>query len=134
MNLRDELLTIYKTNGSLTPAAVVDVARDPAHPLHGRVEWDDTVAAEKYRLDQARQLIRVVKVTETRGDTLLRTREFVSVHREDGPSYVPIEEVKADEFTSKLVLQQAAREWRQMLARYQHLAEFLELVRTDVAS
>lgn len=134
MNLREQLLEIYQQNGSLTPAAVVEVARDPKHPLHGRFEWDDTVAAERYRLDQARQLIRVVKVTETRGNDLLRTREFVSVHRESGPSYMPIDEVKADPFTSKLVLQQAAREWRQMFARYRHLEEFLEQVRTDVAS
>lgn len=134
MNLRDELLAIYKANGELTPGAVVQVARDPKHPLHNRFEWDDSVAAEKYRLDQARQLIRVVKVTETRGNELLRTREFVSVHREAGPSYVPIDEVKADPFTSKLVLQQAAREWRQMFARYRHLEEFLDAVRADVAS
>ncbi len=47
--------------GKLTPASVVSDASDPASPLHSCFEWDDSVAAHKYRLEQARVLIRSVK-------------------------------------------------------------------------
>ena len=43
--------------GKLDPETVVDVARDPDHPLHSHFEWDDSKAAHQYRLGQARALI-----------------------------------------------------------------------------
>ena len=46
-------------NGVYTPDGIVEAARDPANPLHPQFEWDDTVAGHRYRLNQARALIRV---------------------------------------------------------------------------
>lgn len=134
-SLREQLTGIYREHGTLTPKLVVDVARDPEHPLHSRFEWDDSVAGERYREIQARELIRVVKVTEAAGDNdVRRVRSFLSVQRPDGPSYVPAEEVKADPLMARMVLQAAEREWRQLYAKYRHLGEFLDLVRKDIAS
>jgi hypothetical protein len=45
-------------HGHVTPEGVVNAARDPASPLHDKFEWDDGVAAEQYRKEQARSLIR----------------------------------------------------------------------------
>ncbi len=53
--------------GSLTSSAVVDAARDPDAPLHPAFTWDDEVAGEKWRLVQARLLIRAVVVTSGDG-------------------------------------------------------------------
>ncbi len=50
-------------HGRLTPEAVVNEARDPASDLHNCFEWDDATAADQHRLNQARELIRGVKVT-----------------------------------------------------------------------
>ncbi len=47
-------------DGKLIAAEVVEVARDPAHPLHGYFEWDDSAAATQWRLVQARNLIRFI--------------------------------------------------------------------------
>lgn len=49
--------------GKLTPAAVVEDARDKRSPLHHYFTWNDSEAAEQWRLEQARQLIRSVKIT-----------------------------------------------------------------------
>jgi len=49
-----------KRSGILTPSAVVDEARPEDSPLHAAFEWDDSIAAEKYRLEQARRLLRQV--------------------------------------------------------------------------
>ena len=131
--LREHLTEIYREHGSLTPRLVVDAARDPGHPLHDRFEWDDAVAGEKYREHQARQLIRTVKVVEFSDDgDDQRVRAFHSVPRPDGPTYLPVEEVREDPFTRQLVLRQAEREWRQLFARYRHLAEFLDVVEASV--
>ncbi len=42
----------------LTPTAVVEDAKDPTSPLHELFEWQNDIAAAKYRLDQARGVIR----------------------------------------------------------------------------
>lgn len=49
-------------NGQLTPDIVVDAARASESPLHSRFTWDDTEAATKHRQNEARALIRSVKV------------------------------------------------------------------------
>ncbi len=48
-----------KNNGILQAQAVVDAAKNTISPLHKYFEWDDTKAAEQYRLEQARGLIQV---------------------------------------------------------------------------
>ena len=52
-----ELAKIHQQQGEVTPEVVLDQARSPKHPLHPYFEWDDTVAALKHRLNQARELI-----------------------------------------------------------------------------
>ena len=54
-----------RNKGVLTPADVVKDASDESSPLHSYFTWDDTEAAHQYRLDQARTLIRNVKVEVT---------------------------------------------------------------------
>jgi len=49
----------YKNNGLLLPEIVVDEARPNSSPLHNYFTWDDSEAAEKYRLVEARELIAV---------------------------------------------------------------------------
>lgn len=133
MTLRDELLAIRREHGSLTGQAVVEAARDEAHPLHSRFEWDDSVAGEKFRVVQANELIRSVKVNFVTDGGPSDLRGFVSVSRPDTPAreYIPVEEVAQDPMISKLVLRDAEREWRELLARYGHLKEFIEMVQND---
>lgn len=71
------LRALERENGRLIPADVVDAARDPASPLHAHFEWDDSAAAEKYRLDQARTLIRSVKIEVTVRDVPLSVVGYV---------------------------------------------------------
>lgn len=51
------LKEINERAGKLTRRDVVDAARPPESPLHKHFEWDDTKAAEQWRLDQAGKLI-----------------------------------------------------------------------------
>lgn len=63
--IADVLLALERDGGRLLPVDVVNAARDPASPLHSHFTWDDKEAAERYRLEQARTLIRSVKVEIT---------------------------------------------------------------------
>src|ERR1700680_1931431 len=56
------------SNGHLTPKAVVSEARNNRSVLHRHFEWDDAVAAEAFRLDQARTLIRSIRVVDNEND------------------------------------------------------------------
>lgn len=78
----EELAEIQRqNNGLLDPQKVVDYARDPETALHSRFEWDDTEAAEKYRLWQARQIIRMelVVIEEPVTKQTIQIRQYVSL-------------------------------------------------------
>lgn len=136
MSLKDQFQTIYDEHGKLTPEIVVNVARRPEHPLHSHFDWDDDTAAESWRREQARQLIRSVRITykpATDRSDALTVRAFHSVRSEDGYAYRPTDEVLADPFTTKILLADMRRDWEALKRRYERFAEFAEMVRSDVA-
>lgn len=137
MSLRDQLQAVYDEHGRLTPQAVVDTARTEDHPLHDRFEWDNQVAGEAYRLDQARRLIRSVRVTYREADEreAARTvRAFHAVRDEQGTAYRPVEEIRDNPLLAKLVLQDMERQWKQLMRQYGHLDEFSRMVRGDLGN
>ena len=46
-------------DGVFRPEEFVIEARSPNHPAHGWFTWDDSAAAHRYRLQQARQFVRI---------------------------------------------------------------------------
>ena len=93
-------------NGRLTPLAVVLDAEDPASPLHDHFEWSDEKAAAKYRLEQARSLIRSVRVEETVHRQTVSVIAYVhdpSSHNEQG--YIPVVSLIGDKEQARRVLE-----------------------------
>lgn len=73
-------MAIAERDGRITPAAVLEEARDPESVLHGAFTWDDTVAAERWRIHEAQKLIRECRVTVERPNgTRIETYAFVGV-------------------------------------------------------
>ena len=70
--------------GRLTPDQVVEAARNPRSPLHGRFEWDDSAAAAKWRIEQARELIRTIKVVITIEDREIRVPRYTRDQAAEG--------------------------------------------------
>jgi phage pi2 protein 07 len=64
----DVLLRLKKESG-LTAESVIAEAKKKKSPLHELFEWDDTIAGEKWRLQQARVFINEVKI-------LIDTKEY----------------------------------------------------------
>jgi hypothetical protein len=132
------LLEIRSRHGFLSPGLVVDEARPEDHPLHGRFEWDDALAAEAHRRDQARELIRSQRVAyrEATPEERDRTvRAWVSVQSEDhGFVYEPTEEVVQSPFLAELTFRTMERRWKELQREYGHLREFWELVNGEQAA
>ncbi len=54
---------IYSISDEPTKKQIVDKARDESTELHGLFEWNNDIAAEKYREEQAGFILRKLKVT-----------------------------------------------------------------------
>lgn len=127
-SLVDLLTEIHGEHGSLTPELLVGLARDPEHPLHTRFEWNDSVAAERWRIEQAGRLLRVTFRPDPKKPIDLRA--FVAVKGEETPrsEYVPLDDAVADEFTRELLLRQMKRDAQTFASRYRHMAGYAEVV------
>ena len=131
MDLRGELQKLYDENHRLTPAIVLAEAKDPDSPLHPLFEWSDHEAAEKWRLQQARQLIRSVRVVykpATGTEPEKSVRAWQSLRTEDGFVYEPSEQIALDPFQRKLLLADMEREWKQLARRWADFDEFWRLI------
>lgn len=131
----------------LTPETLVEASRPENSPLHPEFQWDDSIAAEKYRCYQARKLIQnvvVVKVeeevsektvnifenyerTETSTDNRNFQREFVSTG-ERNHKYVTIDDALANEQWRASLLEAARRDMKAFISKYRMLNELSNLI------
>lgn len=131
--LREQLQAIYDERGELTPRGVVETATPKTHPLHGVFEWDNKIAGDKYRLTQAENLIRSIRVNYTNAAGEVERVRWWHPVRETTQVYDPLDVIATNPVAMQVLLRQADREWRQMKQRYGHLEEFWAVVRQDVA-
>jgi hypothetical protein len=113
--------------GRLMPRDVVEEARNPESPLHNSFEWDDTAAAEQWRIEQARRLIQVsVTVLEGRNEPV---RAFVSLttDRKDGGGYLLVEKVLSNKKQKEQMLKDAAAELEIFTAKFNTIQELSEV-------
>lgn len=138
MTIQQELQAIYDDTGLLTPTIVLDRARDPEHPLHRRFDWDDSEAAEKWRVHQAGQLIRSVKVNIERSPTdVVQVRAFVAkaeLGLEDDATgeYLPVDTVIHSDVMRTAWFRQLEKEWKSLKRRAGDSQEFADMVLSDL--
>jgi hypothetical protein len=81
--VKKELEAIRKKNkGLLRPESVVEYAKNKNTALHSQFCWDNTEAAEKYRLYQASHIIRSIKIkmiSNPRTSETVMVRQYVSL-------------------------------------------------------
>lgn len=110
-------------NGRLEADMVVEASKKPTAPLHAAFEWDDKKAAQGFRLDQARYIIRSVTVQIDEQAESDPVRAFVSVVRDDDRSYTSTAHALSDPELRQQVLQKALRELEAWQQRYAELVE-----------
>jgi hypothetical protein len=127
--LRRELQKLEDSAGRITPALVLEAARSPASPLHACFEWDDAKAAEAFRIDQARELIRKVRVVVVNQDVVIRHVAYVhdpdAAAREQG--YRAIDAIRPDRATAYRVLEAEVARAHALMMRARELSTALEL-------
>lgn len=130
----EALLEIHAREGHVDPWTVVDIARDPKHPLHEYFEWDDSAAAQGFRVIQATGLIRSVrvKITTITDGKPKSVRGFLpaSITGRDLPpySYLSQDDIAADPIARESVLRQMQRDISALERRYNDLDEFWQSV------
>ncbi len=126
----------------LTPEFVRDEARDPKSPLHDFFEWDDKKAAEQYRIERARYLLRsiAIQIVGPKGE-VLETRAFHNVvvpidsEEQEIRVYRPSELVFSDDGMKSQVVDHALQEligWQDRYERYGELKAASFLVRRAI--
>lgn len=119
-----------KFKGELTPEDILNDARHNNSPLHSFFEWDDSAAAEQFRLQQARGLIRaVVAVYVSDERPAVRQKAYVHVPERGAPHYRETTHAMSHKNTRKLVLDRAWNELKAWKARYKDLEEFSALIK-----
>jgi len=125
-----ELARIAGETGKLTPDDVLAAAQDEASPPHELFEWDDTEAARLWRIEQARAVIRSVRVeikTETKTvSTVFYVRDPSRESKSQG--YVSLPKLRTDD---ELMREALAGEFGRAAAnlnRAKSLAEALKLL------
>ncbi len=128
----------HKSGGVLHPEDVIERAKDKENVLYKYFDWDDNQAAHKYRLEQARHLIRVsVRMLVTDEEPIM-IRAFVNLsderHKDGG--YRSTTDVMADRLMRERLLNQAYRELLSLKKKYAELEELAKVFEAidDVAS
>ena len=108
-----------------TPATILEYARNENSELHKRIEWDDTVAAEKYRLQQARQIVCNLVYKEEKKEESTNLRVFYNAP--SSKTYEPTRILVRNEDSYKELLEQAKSELRAFKNKYRMLTELEEI-------
>jgi hypothetical protein len=117
-----------RKNGLLEPGDIVDAARDEGSILHAHFQWDDAAAAELYREDQARDLVRSLTVDVSRSNLEERpVRAFVNVETGGERGYVSTVTAMSSDDLRKQVLEKAFAELEAWRARHAELSELARI-------
>lgn len=129
-----ELFSLYQERGRLVPMDVVEVATDPNHPLHNNFDWDNETAGESWRVHQAAEMIRSVKIRVITGDDNFEVRAYYPRHKigiNDGGGYTHAEDISNPE-SQILLLQAMQRDWTSIKRRYSHMDAFFSMINADI--
>lgn len=118
----EECERLAKSEAGLSPKTLLDAARPDEAPLHGEFEWEDAVAAEKYRLHQARKIIEDITVTATADEPVV-TRAFVSVPQTPTGVYLHVASVMGSDYLAASLMKTARRELEIFSAKYARLSK-----------
>lgn len=120
---------LEQKHGEITLKIVLDASRAENALLHPCFEWNDGVAAEKYREVQARFLIRNLVVSVERDDSPPQVvRAYVNVSSEiDAGSYIAVKTAMQNDDMKNQVLKNALNELNAFQKKYANLQELSEV-------
>ena len=107
----------------LTPETLLEVASDKTCPLHNDFEWRDDVAAQKYRLQQAADMIRCITIVIDNGNPDTQNERAFVVKGDRKSAYVSLKNAISNDVWRENLLKQAKDELRWFQGKYRRLEE-----------
>jgi hypothetical protein len=128
----DCLRTMHDRHGGLLVAREVWVeAKPPEHPLHPEFEWDDSTAADLYRDEQARSLIRNVRIVRESDEQIAAPIVSPRAYAHNPmkrTGYTHIDVLRTQPALARMALAESFNGARGQLERVRELAEQLGLL------
>lgn len=116
-------------DGLATPSGIVDASRPPQAVLHPEFTWDDAVAAEEWRKEEARSIVQSLTVITESNGFETRSPALVSVVIGGGRGYQPTSVAFEDADSAEFVLAEALHSLRAWTRRYESLKSSSKLDR-----
>ena len=124
----DEIMEICEELESATPQQILEKARDGNTELHKCFTWDDTEAAEKWRITEARTVVRNLKIIEVKPDKEPEPTTIRVFYKTDNSGgYKPTKLIlkKPDEY--KVLVERCRSELLAVKQKFQNISEFDEI-------
>ena len=129
-----EMERIEARDGQVTSKSLLDAGRPEESVLHSLFEWDDSKAAELYRLRQATEVITHINIViDEKPNTPYRA--YVNIQESSGQTergrFINVRSAMENEETRRIVLNMAiseAKRFSQKYANYKELSEVFEAI------
>lgn len=108
-----------------TAKQILDYARDENTELHKCFEWDDSIAAERWRLQQARLIVCNLVYQEPEKHEPTRIRVMQST---ENNTYKPVRLILQNKTEYEQLLNRALAELHAFKERYKNLSELEEIL------
>lgn len=108
-----------------TAKQILDYARDENTELHKCFEWDDSIAAERWRLQQARLIVCNLVYQEPEKHEPTRIRVMQST---ENNTYKPVRLILQNKTEYEQLLSRALAELHAFKERYKNLSELEEIL------
>lgn len=122
---------IERENGSVTCERLVDSARSKTSAIHGLFEWNDKIAGEKWRIQQAKTILCCLKVSvsEDGESEPKKVRAFLNANPADvRAEYFNIEKTLTNVDLMAGVLNRAKKELQAFVDKYRTLKELATVI------
>lgn len=121
-----ELQSIIDEQGSATPRAIVEKARDTSTELNKCFTWDNNEAADKWRLQEARQLVCHLIIEVKDDDSKGKPQTIRVFHKVDtswDSGYKDIVHIVHNPTEYEALLKQAKNDFTALRKKYEMLTE-----------
>lgn len=131
INAEEAWKELHGNGEKRTPQEIVDIARNPDSVIHNYFQWDDTIAAEEFRKEQAAKMERsfvLTKVVDDGEKVEKKVYRLVEVDSSRTSVYTPVIFTlrKEDEYAD--LLKRAKIELEGFVKRYHSLTELQEII------
>lgn len=129
-----ELNRIQDKYGEVTPSNLLEESRAETAVMHDCYEWDDSKAAEKWRLQQSRQIMSCLTVVYEQVDSdqetvkSIEVRAFQNTSEEREGRFLHVQDVMETPEYREIVLRKAFGELAAFRRKYSDLSELSKII------